>query len=98
MAANVAALQARQPASPALARYVELAHLLTGQSHAAVEDGIAWVRALCRDLGIPGLAAYGITRADFPVLVEKASRASSMKANPIVLTGDELGEILERGG
>ena len=94
MAANVAALQSRQPASPALARYVELARLLTGQSHAAVEDGIHWVAALCRDLRVPGLAAYGITRADFPALVEKAARASSMKANPIVLTGEELGEIL----
>jgi hypothetical protein len=43
---------------------------------------------------VPGLAAYGITRGDFPALVEKAARASSMKANPIVLTGEELGEIL----
>ena len=59
----IAAMQAKampapqpvQPDNPALARYVELARLLTGQSHAAVEDGIAWVRALCHDLGIPGL-------------------------------------------
>jgi hypothetical protein len=31
-----------------------------------------------------------------PVLVEKASRASSMKANPIELTANELGEVLTR--
>jgi hypothetical protein len=29
-------------------------------------------------------------------LVEKASQASSMKANPIVLTRDELAGILQR--
>jgi alcohol dehydrogenase class IV len=95
MAVNVAALQSRQPDNPALARYVELARLLTGRSYAPVDDGIAWVRGLCRDLGIPGLAAYGVTRGDCSVLAEKAARASSMKANPIVLTGEELGEILE---
>jgi len=95
MAANARALQARQQDNPAIARYVELARLLTGRPAATVEDGIRWVAALCRDLRVPGLAAYGVTRGDFPALVEKASRASSMKANPIVLMPEELGEILK---
>ena len=34
------------------------------------------------------------TRADIPALVENASRASSMKANPIPLTAEELSGIL----
>jgi alcohol dehydrogenase class IV len=33
---------------------------------------------------------------DFGTLVEKAAKASSMKANPIVLTSEELTEIIAR--
>lgn len=95
MAANIAALRSRQPDNPASSRYVELAHLLTGRGDATAEDGIAWVRDLCRDLGVRGLAAYGVTRADFPVLIEQAEKASSMKANPIALTREELRGVLE---
>ena len=94
MAANVAALRARQPDGPALARYEELARILTGKQDATVEDALRWVSALCHDLHVPGLSAYGVTRADFPILAQKAAAASSMKANPIVLTPEELGEIL----
>ena len=96
MAANVAALQVRQPDGPALARYAELARILTDKKDAAVEDGLRWVGALCDGLHVPGLAAYGVTHADFPVLAQKAEAASSMKANPIVLNPEELGEILAR--
>ncbi len=96
MAINVQALQARQPDHPALSRYVEIACLLTGRADAAAADGIRWVEAFCRDLGVVGLATYGVARGDIPVLVEKAARASSMKANPIVLTEAELTQILER--
>ncbi len=95
MAVNVAALRSRQPDSPALSRYVELARLLTGRNDASATDGIRWVEALHRDLGVAGLAAYGVTRRDIPLLAEKAARASSMKANPIVLTEAELTQILE---
>lgn len=96
MDANVAALRQRQPDSPILARYAEVARLLTGRADATAEDGVAWVMDLLRDLDIPPLARYGITPAHFPELVDKAAKASSMKANPIVLTADELTGILER--
>ncbi len=95
MAANVRALRARQADGPALARYAELAGILTGHRDAGADAAIEWVTALCRDLSVPGLRAYGISRADFPALVEKAAVASSMKANPIALTAEELSEILE---
>ena len=42
------------------------------------------------------MSDYGVTRADFPILAQKAAAASSMKANPIVLTPEELGEVLAR--
>ena len=40
--------------------------------------------------------AYGITSANVPDLVEKAAKASSMKANPIVLSAAELTDVMER--
>jgi len=96
MSINVQALNARQPESEALGRYDEVARILTGRVTATAADGVAWVSALVADLEIPALAAYGVTRADFPVLVEKTAVASSTKANPITLTADELYEVLER--
>lgn len=94
MAANVAAMRARTPEHPALERYAEVARLLTGKREAACEDGIEWVRALCSELKIPPLREWGIAEADFPGVVEKAARASSMQANPISLSEDELMAVL----
>ncbi len=94
MAANVQALRQRAPGSPALARYDEVARLLTGRLDAAAADGVAWVEELAATLTIPRLAAYGIGAADIPEIVAKSRQASSMKANPILLTNDELSAIL----
>ena len=48
------------------------------------------------DLKIVSLRSHGITRADSGAIVEASAKASSMKANPIVLTPEELGAILAR--
>jgi alcohol dehydrogenase class IV len=92
--ANVAALLARAPGSPALARYAEAAALLTGDPAASVADGVAWLRETARLLGAPGLAEYGIYALDVPEIVAKAARSSSMKGNPVTLTEAELAEVL----
>ena len=94
MAANVAALRARAPQNPALARYSTIARLLTGRNDAQAEDGVEWVRALCAELNIPSLRTWGITEADLPGVVEKAARASSMQANPLPLTNEELLKVI----
>ncbi|MFP5234781.1 MAG: iron-containing alcohol dehydrogenase [Acidobacteriota bacterium] len=94
MAANVAALRARSPQHPALLRYATIARLLTGRSDANVQDGIEWVHALCLELKIPALRAWGIDEVDLSSVVEKAETASSMKANPISLTPEELMAIV----
>jgi alcohol dehydrogenase class IV len=78
MAVNVAALRARAPLHPALEGYAVISRLLTGRSDASVEDGIDWVRALCDELKIPALRAWGITEADLPSVVEKAAKASGI--------------------
>jgi alcohol dehydrogenase class IV len=90
MTANVDALRARAPQHPALERYAAIARLLTGRKQASAEDGIEWVHALCAELNIPSLGTWGIAEADLPGLVEKAARSSSMQANPLPLTGEEL--------
>ena len=95
MEMNLRALRARQPASATLPRYEEVARILTGRADAEADAGVAWVRDLVRDLQIPGLSRYGIKPEHVPELVEKSAKASSMKANPIVLTSEELGEILQ---
>jgi alcohol dehydrogenase class IV len=94
MAANVAALRARAPQHSALERYAVIARLLTGRNDASAEEGIDWVRALCAELDIPRLRAWGIAEADLPAVVEKAARASSMQANTLPLTGAELLAVL----
>lgn len=94
MAANFNAAQTRQPAGETVRRYAEVARLLTSRSTATADDGVAWIRQLVADLQIPGLSNYGIKPTDIPVLVSKASQASSMKANPLILTSGELTDIL----
>ncbi len=95
MEMNVRALQAREPESPALARYSEAAVLLTGDPDADAAAGVAWVQTLCAALAVPPLSTYGITEKDVPAIVEKTAVASSTKGNPIRLTEAELTEILK---
>jgi alcohol dehydrogenase class IV len=94
MAVNVAALRTRAPQNPALTRYDLIARILTGRNDATADDGIAWVHALCVDLNVPPLHTWGITESDLPAIAEKAVRASSMQANPLPLTGNEILAVL----
>ena len=94
MRGNIQALRERGEDSEKLNRYQTVARLLTGSENAQTEDGIEWAFRTCEELGIPTLAAYGLRPDDVPAVVQKASRASSMKANPIELTTEELTEIL----
>jgi alcohol dehydrogenase class IV len=95
IAANMKALRKRAPASEALPRYNEVARLLTGNNSAKADDGVRWVGELVRELRIPRLGVYGILSRDVGELVAKASKASSMKANPIPLNPEELAGVLE---
>jgi alcohol dehydrogenase class IV len=95
VAANLRALRERAPVNPALARYQRVAEWLTDDPKAAPEDATSWLRALVADLKIPGLSTYGVGPATIAELVQKAVRASSMKANPVELTQDELAAVVE---
>jgi len=93
---NHAALSAREPDSPTLARLDELGVLLTGSPSANVEDAFAWCESTTKALGIRGLSALGLRKGLLTDVVRKAKQASSMQGNPIVLTDGELTEMLER--
>jgi alcohol dehydrogenase len=106
---NIAALAAREPGSPALARYAEAGRILAGdaarEGNAARAGGVALPDDAARDalvttletwtaaLRLPRLAAYGAVAGDIPHLVAE-SRGSSMRTNPVVLADTEVAAIL----
>ena len=100
MAANVESLTSHAHESPTLARalerYDEIAVILTGDFEAPARVGVLWVRELFGELDVPGLATYGVQASDFPEIIEKTQRSSSMKGNPISLTDGELAGILRQ--
>jgi alcohol dehydrogenase class IV len=96
MQTNVQALQSRTPDSPALVRYDEIARILTEKATARATDGVEWVKGLCTALELPSLDEFGWKELDFPTVVAKAKKSSSMKGNPIALTDDELMKILKK--
>jgi alcohol dehydrogenase class IV len=95
MQANVQALKTRQADSPYLTRYDEVAQLLTDKAKAQASDGVVWIQELCETLKVPSLAEFGLKEQDFPEVVAKARKSSSMKGNPIQLADNELMEILQ---
>ncbi len=96
MEANVRALQERTKDAEAIKRFDEVGQILTRSHRAKAADGVEWIQQLCRRLEIPPLQEFGLSEEEFPVVVEKAQKASSMKGNPILLTEEELGEILRK--
>jgi len=96
---NVRALQQRQPDHPALAKYAQVGRLLGDLPDASDEQARQALLQILRDwtdlLELERLSAYGISAADFDKIVAN-SRGSSMTTNPIVLTDDEIREILQQ--
>lgn len=95
METNLVALRQRAPQSPVLARFTEIAQLLTGRPDVQPEEGIAWLIELSAFFGIPPLATYDVRKSDLPAIAAQAQKANSMKGNPIALTEAELTGILE---
>jgi alcohol dehydrogenase class IV len=94
MEMTLRALASRAPDNPAIALYDEVARILTGDPAARALEGIAWVRQLCARLKTPPLRELGLAERQIPAAVAQSRKASSMKANPIVLIDEELAGIL----
>lgn len=96
-AANIAALAARDPDGPGLARYAEAGRVLAADPSlddaAARGTLVASLERWAARVGIRGLAAYGLERSIVPSVVA-GSRGGSMKTNPIVLTDGEVAAVL----
>ena len=69
---------------------------MTGKNGVEAEQGVAWVRDMCHDLGVCGISRWGMSKADIAGLVAKARAASSMRGNPIELTESELTAIAQK--
>jgi alcohol dehydrogenase len=98
-AVNLQALRARDRGGVALARYGRVGEILSRRTFdSRNEAGDALVRLLdewTERLPLPRLGHYGLTAGDLDRVVA-ASRGSSMKTNPIILTDAEVRDCLER--
>jgi alcohol dehydrogenase class IV len=78
-------------------KFADVSRILTGfqekNDRTAISTGVAWLNDLKRELKIPTLSKLGILESDLPFIVSE-SRGSSMKTNPVVLSDEEIGEIL----
>jgi alcohol dehydrogenase class IV len=97
IAANIAAMR-RAGDGRGLARYADVGRRLAGEMGLADEPAIeACVRitsGFVRELKIPALSAFGMSRGDVPEMVGLARKASSMRFNPVVLSDDALSGAL----
>jgi len=93
VAMNIRALRQRAPEHEALRRYRCASRILTGNSKTEPDDLIVWLKDLSAQLSIRSLRGCGLRKEQIPDLVAKAKHASSMKANPIELTSEELTEV-----
>ena len=73
-------------------RMEEITRLLAGNSQSNPGKNL---KELTSELGIPGLEKLGIEKNNYPIIIEKALKSSSMKGNPFDLSREELSRILE---
>jgi alcohol dehydrogenase class IV len=78
-----------------LGRISEVSLMLSRNVGARPEDAIEIIEKLARSQNVAGLGKLGLKKEQFPTVVEKASKASSMKGNPFVLSAEKLTQILE---
>ena len=70
-------------------RMDEISRLLAGKSQTKPDETL---KELVSEIGIPGLEKLGIEKKDYPMIIEKALKSSSMKGNPFDLSREELSE------
>lgn len=98
-AMNIHALQLRGENQETLVKYSQAGRMLAQDVHLSDETALNRLIDILNDwteqMQLPHLSAFGVTPADIPRIVSN-SRGSSMKTNPVVLTDDEIGEILRK--
>ncbi len=96
---NIDAMLAREGENTALEKYARVGELLCRGRFAtpeqAWEELVSLLDRWTQRLELPTLDHYGVHPAHFAQIISH-SRGSSMKTNPIVLTDDEIGTILQQ--
>ena len=64
METNIEAMRNRGAGAGNLARYDEVARILTGEPAALAADGVAWARTLCAELDIPPLPVSSLSGSE----------------------------------
>ncbi len=94
---NIEALRKRAPNGPALRKYAEAGILLSGRMYAsetAAQDGLCdLLEEWTTRLALPRLGTFGMDESDIGRVVARC-RGGSMQTNPLVLTDQELAELL----
>ncbi len=94
---NINLLHERAPDSIALHKYAEAGRILSGQhglSDAEAQDAlVAKLGAWTEMMEIPRLGQFGITEDDIPRIVA-GSRGNSMQTNPIVMSDEEIAQLV----
>lgn len=96
MEKNIQALQNGKGNPEILSRYRAIAQILTGRSSAQPEEAVEWITHVVEEFHVPRLGQYGLNASHFPFLVDRSSKASSMKGNPVPLEPKEIEEILQK--
>ncbi len=95
---NIRSLHQRQPDSPALKKYARLGRLLNPDTELtdiqAQEALITTLHEWTQRLKLPRLGHYGVQASDVDSIIA-GCRGGSMRTNPIVLTDNEIREIIE---
>lgn len=68
--------------------------MLSRDVAARPESAIEIIEKMAQTQNVARLSKLGLKKEQFSAVVEKASRASSMKGNPFVLSAEELTQIL----
>lgn len=96
-AANIEALERREPDNPALPKYAEIGRRFAMQKGLNGCDARSFLVSTLRQweqtLAMPRLSHWRVASADFPRIVANC-RGGSMKTNPIMLTDEELVGVL----
>lgn len=94
---NIAALRARVPHHPALAKYARVGRLLENNPEMgdvqAQDQIVTRLSHWTEQLALPRLSHFGVCEGDIPRIVAN-SRGSSMTTNPLVLDDTEIAAIV----
>lgn len=94
---NIHVMLARETSNPSLDLYAEAASLLCGRHfpdrETAWEALIELLDEWTKIMRLPRLGHFGVTEQDVERIVAN-SRGSSMRTNPIVLTDDEIADVV----